>query len=243
MYFYADTGKTTITKRIMKKFAIALLLPALLLTGCTSTGQLQGAFMGGTLGGIFGSAIGGMADGPRGRDAGAAMGVLIGATVGAATVANAEAAAAEGTATTTDVDVYNRRSTTVAVPMTRVVPSEIACLEIEELRFIDANNNHFLEREEMAEIVFEIRNTGPVTVYNVAPIVRSLDPKHIEISNPAIIGHIEPGQAVRYTAKVRPDKRIKDGEVGFRVGFAHGEEVYDKREFNLQTMGPKGPKR
>ena len=228
----------------MKKAVIALIMPALLLTGCESREQLQGAYMGGVLGGIFGSAIGGMSDGPRGRDAGTAMGVLIGATVGAAAATAATESSSTTKSTTVDTDTYNRRGTTQAVPMTKIVPLEISCLEIDELRFIDANDNHCLERDEMAEIVFEIRNRGGETIYDVTPVVTTLDPKRIHVSNPAIIGHIDPGQSVRYRVKVRPDHKLQDGEVGFKIGFASGGEVYYKREFELRTMAaPKGRRR
>lgn len=227
----------------MKKATIGAVIIALLLGSCESREQLQGAYMGGVLGGIFGSAVGGLSDGPRGRDAGAAMGVLIGATVGAAAATNTAATATTSkseSVSDADVDAYNRHGTSKSTQMTQVLPVDIANLEIENLRFIDENDNHMLERDELAEIVFEVRNTADYTIYDVTPVVTTLDPKHISVSSPAIIGHIEGGKAVRYKAKVLPNGKLDDGEVGFKIGFADGEDVYNRREFTLQTMSSKG---
>ena len=61
--------------------------------------------------------------------------------------------------------------------------------------------------------------------------------KHIEISDNVMIESIEPGKGIRYTALVRADDRLKDGEAVFRIGVYQGrkEIVSQTQDFRIQT--------
>ena len=61
--------------------------------------------------------------------------------------------------------------------------------------------------------------------------------KHIDISENVMIESIEPGKGIRYTALVRADNSLKDGEAVFRIGVYQGrkEIVSQTRDFRIQT--------
>jgi hypothetical protein len=61
--------------------------------------------------------------------------------------------------------------------------------------------------------------------------------KHIEVSDNVLIESIEPGKGIRYTALVRADNKLRDGEAVFRIGVFQGrkEIVSQSRDFRIQT--------
>lgn len=224
----------------MRKISM-ILVALVLLSGCESAQQFQGVYMGSTLGGIFGSSIGGLLDGPRGSDAGTALGMIVGGVAGAAiTSEKPKNKSSEPVrrydndyAGTTDVDTYNRRNhgKSTVTP----IPDGYENLQIENLRFIDQNKNQALDASERAKIVFEIRNNGSHTLYNIAPVVEVTDNKRIIISPTAIVASIRPGKVVRYTAEIYGKPKLRPGIADFSISFASGQTYYTVRRFQLKT--------
>ena len=132
-----------------KTLFAGLIASTLLLSSCQSMNQFYGAATGASLGGLFGSAIGGMADGPRGHDMGTVVGMAIGGIIGAA-------------ATAPKTDDGNYRSSDYYYDYgtddyrENNYYSPFANIEIEELRFVDENNNRALDAGEHARLVFII---------------------------------------------------------------------------------------
>ena len=221
----------------MKRISIVLVLCAALLTGCQSSKQFQGLYMGSTLGGVFGSAIGGLMGGHRGSDAGAAMGMIIGGAAGAAATAPKDGKSSAGRSRVEDVDDYNRQSNGKRGSVQPGAPAELSALEIENLRFIDANNDRSINAGERARLVFEIHNLGNTAAHNVAPVISISGTKHIIVSPTAIISTIGPGRSVRYTAELYGKPRLRHGMADFQIGFAYGNNyVYTVRTFQLATQ-------
>jgi hypothetical protein len=232
----------------MKKISLSLMVGALILSGCSSSEQMNGMYLGGMLGSVFGSSIGGLAGGPRGSDAGTALGMIVGGAVGAAVTAPKTTPRNGDSSDRYDdtyengrsVDEYNRHSSR---PQTgagsaetyQTVPEDYQNLQIENLRFIDENHNRSLDAGERAKIVFEIRNAGTRTMYNVTPVLSVSDARHILISPTAIISAIEPGKTVRYTAELFGKKKLRRGIADFSLSFADGKKLYTVRRFQLQT--------
>lgn len=219
----------------MKKLSVFLLGAALLLSGCESSQQLGGMYMGGMLGSVFGSSIGGLMGGPRGADAGAALGMIIGGATGAAVTAPKEE---KGSKDYDATDEYNRRPhragrSTAAAP---AVPDGYRDLQIDNLRFVDHNNNRAIDAGERAKLVFEIRNAGPSTVNNVTPVVNVEGTKKVMVSPTAIVASIAPGRSVRYTAELYGKNNLRNGMADFTISFAYGQYLYTVRSFQLQTM-------
>ena len=103
---------------------------------------------------------------------------------------------------------------------------------------IETNRDEVLCRGEEARVVFEIFNTSSKPVYRIKPsVVEVTGNKHIDVSENVMIESIEPGKGIRYTALVRADNRLKDGEAIFRIGVSQGnrEIVSQAREFRIQT--------
>lgn len=110
-------------------------------------------------------------------------------------------------------------------------------LEIVHARFVDANQDNRLNRNETCKVIFEVMNRGTQTVYNVVPtVVETTGNKHIFISPNIHVERIDPGKGVRYTAMVKADSRLKDGIAQFCVSVVYGDKVVSKiNEFRIPT--------
>lgn len=229
----------------MRKQLNVILLSALLLSGCASSGQMgdPGAIIGGAaIGGSLGSSIGGLIGdnhrGWRGGYRGSAIGNIVGTIAGAA-IGNAlttpkadpidEYAYVPEVRRGQDYSRYNAR---------KPVQQELSSLRLRKIRFIDDNRNHEIDGGESSKIIFEIMNEGHDAAYDVVPIVETVGKvKHIGISPTVMIEKILPGEGIRYTATVYAGTKLKDGEVTFRVAVSdeHGV-ICDSQEFTLPTQ-------
>ncbi|MBR5673710.1 MAG: hypothetical protein IKW97_04860 [Muribaculaceae bacterium] len=205
-----------------------LMVSALMLSSCQSMHQFYGATTGASIGGMFGSAIGGIADGPRGSDMGTVVGMAIGGIIGAA-------------ATAPKTDDGNYRSSDYYYEYGRDdyrqnnAYSPYASIEIEELRFVDENNNRTLDANEHAKLVFIMRNTGRDYVYDIAPVITVSGTREIYLSPTAIVKELGPGKAVRYQSEIIATKKLKNGTVSFSIGLSDGDKLYTMRSFELRT--------
>lgn len=190
--------------------------------------QFYGAATGASLGGLFGSAIGGIADGPRGHDMGTVVGMAIGGIIGAA-------------ATAPKTDDGNYRSSDYYYDYgtddyrENNYYSPFASIEIEELRFVDENNNRALDAGEHARLVFIIRNMGRDYVYDIAPVITVSGTKEIYLSPTAIVKELGPGKAVRYQSEIVATKKLKNGNADFSIGLSDGDKLYTLRSFQMRT--------
>jgi hypothetical protein len=213
----------------MKKTVfVALTATALLMSSCQTMNQFYGATTGAYIGGIFGSAIGGMADGPRGSDLGTVAGMAIGGIIGAAATApKTDDGNYRSSDYNYDYDMDDYRENNFYSPF--------ASIEIEELRFVDENNNHVLDADERAKLVFIMRNTGRDYVYDIAPVITVSGTKQIYLSPTAIVKELAPGKAVRYQSEIIATKKLKSGTADFSIGFSDGDKLYTMRSFQLRT--------
>ena len=205
-----------------------LMVSALLLSSCQSMNQFYGVTTGASIGGMFGSAIGGLADGPRGSDMGTVVGMAVGGIIGAAATAPKTD---DGNYRSSDyyydydMDDYRQNNSY----------SPFASIEIEEMRFVDENNNRALDAEEHAKLVFIIRNTGRNYVYDIAPVITVSGTKEIYLSPTAIVKELGPGKAVRYQCEIIATKKLKNGVADFSIGLSDGDKLYTLRSFQLRT--------
>jgi hypothetical protein len=211
-----------------KTVFVALIASAMLLSSCQSMNQFYGATTGASIGGMFGSAIGGLSDGRRGSDLGTVVGMAVGGIIGAA-----------ATAPKTDDGNYRSSDYYYDYDMDDYLQnnsySPYANIEIEELRFVDDNNNRALDAGEHAKLVFIIRNVGRDYVYDIAPVITVTGTKEIYLSPTAIVKELGPGKAVRYQSEVIATKKLKNGTADFSIGFSDGDKLYMQRSFQLRT--------
>lgn len=229
----------------MKKVLMFSVGAMFLLSSC-GTYTESGAATGGWFGSIIGSAVGGIAGGPRGSDIGTLIGMAGGAAVGAAIGQAADNAQQQR------YEEHRRQRqqrydgddrlygfgedfSSHSAPMAYTTEP---CLEIRNPRIVDATRDGMLTRGEEARMVFEIFNTSSKPVYRVLPTVAEITGnKHIRVSENVMVESVLPGKGIRYTAVIRADDRLKDGEAVFRIGVLQGnkEIVSQTREFSIQT--------
>ncbi len=215
----------------MRKLVVLTLGASLLLASC-GTYTESGATTGAWFGSIIGSAIGGISGGPRGSDIGTLIGMAGGAAVGAAVGQAADEAHRK------DMEAYQERRMAHREADMPDRPYQSEVLEIRRPMLLDANRDEVLSRGEEARVVFEIFNTSTKPVYRILPSVAEITGnKHIVVSDNVMIESIAPGKGIRYTALVRADHRLKDGDAIFRIGVfqGHREIVSQTREFRIQT--------
>lgn len=91
-------------------------------------------------------------------------------------------------------------------------------LTIRNVRFADSNGDGVLSGDEIGHVSFEIYNETTAPIYNFDPsVVEAEANKRIYISPSVRVENIMPGQGLRYTATVKADRRIKDGEIRLLV--------------------------
>ena len=213
----------------MKKTVfVTLTATALLMSSCQSMNQFYGAATGASIGGMFGSAIGGVADGPRGHDLGRVVGMAVGGIIGAAATApKTDDGNYRSSDYYYDYDMDDYRQNNAYSPY--------ANIEIEELRFVDENDNRALDAGEHAKLVFIMRNTGRDYVYDIAPVITVSGTKQIYLSPTAIVKELAPGKAVRYQSEIIATRKLKNGSVDFSIGFSDGDRLYIQRSFQMRT--------
>lgn len=224
------------------KNTLALLLAALLiLSSCATTGQ--GAANGAFFGGVLGSAVGGLTGGHRGHFAGTIVGTLIGGAAGAAIGAHNERERIEQIEHRGN-SVYNqnsRRSTgrdNREYSTNRYENVASSPLTIRALRFVGQDGNNAINRGETCQIIFELCNTTGRTINDIIPDIYEVNGNsHLTISPATRIEGLRSGDAIRYTASVRADNRIKEGTAYFRIAVStDGSEFITLRDFSIQMQ-------
>lgn len=111
-------------------------------------------------------------------------------------------------------------------------------LEIRNPRLMDASRDGILMRGEEARMVFEVFNNSERTAYRVLPtVVEVTGNKHIHVSENVMVESIMPGRGIRYTATIKADNRLRDGDAIIRIGVmqANKEIPSQTREFKIKT--------
>lgn len=217
----------------MKKFGITILSLVLLCSGCRTQmtsqelgGLATGAAIGNTIGSAMGGLIGDSKSGWHGGYRGSALGSILG-TVAGATLGYVITKPRDG-------KIYpqkNGRNINTSEAPEHTQPAEVPLaysplddLRIENIRWIDRDQNQAIHAEESCKITFEIMNHGRETAYNVLPKVTEVSgQKRIYISPSLLVKEITPKSGIRYTATIRAGKRIKKGEAVFRLAVMNQE--------------------
>jgi hypothetical protein len=119
-----------------------------------------------------------------------------------------------------------------------VTALSLPAIEIRNPHIIDATHDGMLSRGEEIRMVFEVYNNSQKPIFQILPTVAEITGnKHIRVSENVLVESILPGRGIRYTAVVKADDRLKDGEAIIRIGVLHQnkEVVSQSREFPIQT--------
>ena len=96
--------------------------------------------------------------------------------------------------------------------------AESGKITVKNVRFVETAEHNVLHGGEVGKVMFEMYNETQAPIYNFMPTVVEADGnKRIYISPSVRVENIMPGQGLRYTATVKADKRIKDGEIRLLV--------------------------
>ena len=241
----------------MKKIVVLAVSALLVMSSCGSY-EAAGAYTGAHFGSIIGSAIGGINGGWRGHEVGSLIGLaggaVVGAAIGKAADEKAEARATEryerhrqaNAARHQQDDIYGsdafdpsgRGDDRIMIDGLAPGPTAPAALQINNARLLDATRDGWLSRGESARMVFEIHNPTSMPVYGVQPsVIEVTRNKHIHISENILVECIQPNETIRYTAQVKADNRLKDGEAVIRISVLQsGREISSQsRDFRIRT--------
>lgn len=111
-------------------------------------------------------------------------------------------------------------------------------LEIRNPRFVDGNKDNVLSAGELCKVIFEVYNNSTGYLYDVQPVVEeTTGNKRIYVSSSIHVEKIAPGKGIRYTAMVKADKKLKDGNAHFRLYAkqGRGEVTSPVSEFSIVT--------
>lgn len=244
----------------MKNALMAIVVASTLLSSC-GTYEATGAVAGARFGSIIGSAVGGITGGWRGSNVGTLVGLAGGAVAGAAIGRAADNQAQRNYQERMEQRQarqqasYDRHHSyddsgfdptnsgddriSMAPPTQGYASSSNGSLVIRNARLMDASQDNTLTRGEEAHMVFEIYNSSSKPVFRVQPDVAEITGnKHIHISENVLIESIPPYQAIRYTAMVKADNRLRDGEAVIRVAVLQNnrEDTSQTRTFHIRTM-------
>lgn len=111
-------------------------------------------------------------------------------------------------------------------------------LEIRNAILVEDGKDGVLRRGEQAKVTFEIYNPSSYPVFNVQPAVGEITRnKHVHVSENILVESIGPRRAIRYTAAVKADHMLRNGQAIIRIGvFQDNKEVPGQsKTFTLQT--------
>lgn len=239
---------------------MAIVVASTLLSSC-GTYEATGAVVGARFGSIIGSAVGGLTGGWRGSSVGTLVGLAGGAVAGAAIGRTADNQAQRndqermeqrharqqagyddrGRYDDSGFDPTNSGDDRISIgpPAQGYASSSQASLVIRNARLVDSSQDYTLTRGEEARMVFEIFNNSANPAFRVQPDVAEITGnKHIHVSENVLIESIPPYQTIRYTAMVKADNRLRDGEAVIRVAVLQNnrEDTSQTRTFRIRTM-------
>ncbi|MCD7714590.1 MAG: hypothetical protein LUI08_06670 [Prevotella sp.] len=112
-----------------------------------------------------------------------------------------------------------------------------AAIELQNIRFIDADGTNTISRGEQCQITFEIYNAGDATALNIEPQVSEVSTGgKIAVSPAILIESLAAGKGIRYTARLAADNTLRDGSADFEINITlDGEPTDAGVEFSIPT--------
>lgn len=230
------------------------------------SGAYNGSAIGSVLGSAIGGISGGHRGSDIGTIVGMAGGAVIGGAIGAAADKSRQRDIEEAVAQRrqnrnydsrqSDSDIYYSQTDdsgfdpnnsgddrldwgTVPTP---TAPSQayntINGIDIRNIRFLDDNNDGMLSAGETAKVVFEVMNYTSSPLHNVKPsVLEAGGNRHIYVSQGICVERIAPGKGIRYTAMIKGDNRLKDGDARFVISVSSDDKKDDIRmeELSVRT--------
>ena len=111
-------------------------------------------------------------------------------------------------------------------------------LTLRNLRFVGIDGKQSISRDETCQIVFELANSSGREVLDIVPYVFEANGnEHLQVSPTTRIESIRNGDAIRYTADVKADKKLKEGTANFYIQVStDGGDFVTLETFSIPTV-------
>lgn len=114
--------------------------------------------------------------------------------------------------------------------------SDISNLEIDNITFADDDDDGMISKDEVAQIYFDLINTGDTPLYGITPVILANKTKHLIISDPVAIDTLEAQSALRYVIEVAGDGKRDPGNAYILLRIKYGQQQFrDIQEIKLGT--------
>lgn len=217
----------------MKKIVLYTLISLLILPGCGSMKNMSsddrigfGAQVGSFIGWLFGGLIGDSIDEENGGDIGAFVGSTVGGIAGASIAANMN----------DEVRVETRSPAKYTPSSHTLLPD----LHIEDILLEEDSitRNQKIDAGETCLISFVIVNNSFQDALNVIPVVKIMEGKHLELSEPVKIPRISRDDSITYEVTVIASPELQSGIAVFSVRLEEGRGNGTEEEtFTVETVG------
>ena len=117
------------------------------------------------------------------------------------------------------------------------VSSDISAVEVVNVTFADEDGNGLLDKEEVAQVYFDIINTSDVPIFGITPVLLPNKTKHIIISDPQPIDTLNPKSALRYVIEISGDGKKDVGKCYLLLRINYGKQ--QKWDINEIVLGTK----
>lgn len=118
--------------------------------------------------------------------------------------------------------------------------TDISALDIVNITYADDNDDGILSKDEIAEVYFDLINTGDEPIYGITPVLMSDKTKHVHISSPCTIDTLNANSAVRYVIGISGDGKMNPGKLRLLLRIRYGKGDYiDVQQIFLGTKRKK----
>lgn len=114
--------------------------------------------------------------------------------------------------------------------------TDISLLDIANITYADDDGDGTLEKDETAQVYFDLINTGDTPLYGITPVLMAYKTNHILISDPCTIDTLNAKNAIRYVIELSGDGKRNPGDAYLLLRIKYGQQQYvDVKEIVLGT--------
>ena len=112
--------------------------------------------------------------------------------------------------------------------------TDISKLEIANLTYANDSEDMTLDKDGVAQVYFDLINTGDTPLYGITPVLLPNKTKHIIISTPMQIDTLQAQSALRYVIEISGDGKRNPGKIYLMLRIRYGGGQYsDGEEIHL----------
>ena len=114
--------------------------------------------------------------------------------------------------------------------------TDISALDIANITYADEDNDGSLDKDETAQIYFDLINTSSESLYGIMPVLMANKTKHVLISEPCPIDTLRGEHALRYVIELSGDGKKNPGKLSLMLRIKYGQnQYYDVEHIVLGT--------